>query len=145
YTEATGTNTIDIAQATPTVVVEPLTVAYDGTPHGTTGEAYGINGANLGPVDVSYDTADGSAPVDPGTYTATGTFDGDEDYTSATGTASIDINKLSLTASWHTYKVSDDGSITIDGGGIDVIPQIDGAPLPVAARVAVYWAKGESV
>jgi hypothetical protein len=86
-----------IAQAIPTVVVNPVNATYDGSPHGTTGEALGVAGVDLGPVAISYSTLDGSAPVHAGTYTAIETFSGNQDYTSATGIATITIGQAPLT------------------------------------------------
>jgi hypothetical protein len=99
YTTATGTATITIGQATPTLVVNSVSTTYDGGPHGTTGKAFGVGGVDLGPVAISYDSPDGSAPVHAGSYTATGTYPGNQDYTSATGTASIVIDRAIPTAS----------------------------------------------
>jgi hypothetical protein len=87
-----------LAALTPTVVVNPVGTTYDGSPQGTTGEAFGLGGVDLGPVTITYKTADGSAPVHAGTYTATGTFPGDQNYTSATGTATIVIDRATPTA-----------------------------------------------
>jgi hypothetical protein len=97
YPPDSGTSTIDISQATPTVAVNPVSVPYDGNPHETTGEAFGVNGEELFPVVISYTTTDGGAPVDAGSYTATGTFAGNQDYTSATGTNTIAISQAPLT------------------------------------------------
>lgn len=104
-----GTFNVSAVQATPTVVVNPVSVTYDGNAHGTTGEAYGVDGIDLGPVAITYDTPDGNAPVHSGIYTATGTFAGNQDYTSATGTASIDIEKANATIAVSPYSVTYDG------------------------------------
>jgi probable HAF family extracellular repeat protein len=101
YKSATATATITIrpSQTTPTVVVNPVTATYDGTPHGTTGEAYGGGGVDLGPVPITYNPG-GTAPVHAGTYTATGTFPGDQNYYAATGTATIVINPATPTVTF---------------------------------------------
>ncbi len=91
YAIATGTGAITIGQATPTVVVQPVTVPYDGLPHGTTAEVFGVNDADLGPAAVTYSTSNGLTPVQAGSYTATGTYAGSQDYIGATGTAAVDI------------------------------------------------------
>jgi len=94
YTSATGTATIIIRQATPTVTVAPVFVpAFDGDRHGTTGVVTGVDGISLGSAAISYNTPDGSAPLNAGTYTATGSFPGNTDYTSATGSATISIGR----------------------------------------------------
>src|SRR5439155_22618571 len=89
YTAATLSVPFPVRQATPTVVVNPVSVTYDGQAHGTTAEAFGVGGIDLGPAVVSY--SGGSAPVSAGSYTATGFFAGTQDYTSATGTAPVII------------------------------------------------------
>ena len=85
-------------------------MTYDGRPHGTTGEVYGVNGEDLGPVAITYNTADGGPPVDAGTYTATGTFAGNQDYASATGTALIIIDKANASINVKPYHVTYDGN-----------------------------------
>ena len=87
YTMATATATINVLQATPTVVVSPVSTTYDGQGHGTTGTVTGIGGVVLGPATISYNTGDGNAPVNAGSYVATGSFAGNGNYASATGTA----------------------------------------------------------
>ncbi len=64
YAPTTGTAPITIGQATSSVVVTPVSVTYDGKEHGTTAEAYGIGGVDLGPAQVSYSS--GFAPGDAG-------------------------------------------------------------------------------
>jgi hypothetical protein len=81
--------TFQIGQATPTVMVTPVSTTFDGQPHGTTGQVTGVGGANLGPASIAYSS--GSVPTQPGTYVATGTFAGNTDYQPATGTATITI------------------------------------------------------
>ncbi len=95
YNSATGSASIVIGQATPTVVVTPISVTYDGQSHGATAEAFGINNVDLGSATVGYSS--GTAPVNAGTYTATGTFAGSNDYAMVTGTASIAIGQFQLT------------------------------------------------
>jgi hypothetical protein len=114
YTSATGTATIVIGQATSTVMVNPITTTYDGSPHGTTGEAFGAGGENLGPVAITYGSAD--APIHAGTYTATGTFAGNQDYTSATGTATIAIGLATPRVTVNPIFVSYDGNVHLTTG-----------------------------
>ena len=110
YRPANGTSTIDISQATPTVVVNPAAVVYDGNPHGTTGEAYGVNGVDLGPVVITYNTTGGGAPVDAGNYIATGTFAGNQDYFSASGTSTVDISRATAFINIDSYSGPYDGN-----------------------------------
>ncbi len=123
YASATGTAPITIGQATATVVVYDVSVTYDGLAHGTTGEAYGVGGIDLGPAAISYNTADGTAPVDAGSYTATGAFAGDSNYTSATGTATITISQgtptgpLVMGMSPTSGPTAGGTTVTINGSG----------------------------
>jgi hypothetical protein len=107
YGEALGTASITIRQATPTVVVQPVNVAFDGQAHGSTAEAFGVSGEDLGPVDVSYSS--GSAPVHAGAYTASATFAGSSDYTSATGSALIVISLANATVVVQPVHATYDG------------------------------------
>ena len=85
-------------------------MTYDGRPHGTTGKAYGANGEDLGPVDITYNTLGGGPPVHAGTYTATGTFAGNQNYASTTGTAQIIIDKANASINVTPYHVTYDGN-----------------------------------
>lgn len=133
YTSATGTATISIGQATPSVTVNPIAVTFDTNAHGTTGEAYGVGGEDLGPVAITYNTPDGSTPVDAGTYTATGTFAGNQDYTGATGTANIDINKAIPTAS-----IDPVAETPYDGSPHGTTGQVIGVGGSVLSNTVVY-------
>jgi hypothetical protein len=124
YTSATGNASITINQATPTVTVQPVNVTFDGQAHGTTGEVFGVGGADLGPANISYNTSSGSAPVHRGTYTATGSFAGNNDYTSATGTATITIGLFTPTVVVTPLTVTFDGQVhgtTAEVFGVDGI------------------------
>ena len=98
YTSATGTAAFTITQATPTVVVVPLSVGYDGNQHGTAAEAFGVNGEDLGAAQVTY--SGGSVPTHAGSFTATGSFAGNNDYVAATGMATLTITKATPVISW---------------------------------------------
>jgi hypothetical protein len=138
YTSATGTATITIGQATPSVTVNPVSVTYDGNVHGTTGEAFGVGGVDLGPVAITYSTADGSAPVHAGTYIATGTFGGNQDYFGATGTATIAIDKAIPTASIEPV-----AETPYDGSAHGTTGQVVGVNGVVLSNTVVYTdAKG---
>jgi MBG domain (YGX type) len=81
-------------QATPTVLVNPVSVTYDSHAHGSTGEVFGVGGVDLGPASIAYSS--GSAPVNAGVYLATGSFAGNSNYTAAAGTATITIGQAHL-------------------------------------------------
>jgi hypothetical protein len=74
FVSATGT----ILQANVTIVVSPVSATYDGSAHGTTGEVFGVGGADLGSASITYSS--GGAPVNAGSYTATGSFAGNGNY-----------------------------------------------------------------
>lgn len=99
YNAATGTRTIDIHKATPSVQVTGGSFIYDGIAHPATGSVTGVNGANLGNPALTYSYTDGqgnvvtsaSPPVAPGYYTVTATFGGDANYQASSATATITI------------------------------------------------------
>jgi hypothetical protein len=43
-----------------------VSTTYDGSPHGTTATVNGVNGENLGPVTMTYNTGAGRSPRPPG-------------------------------------------------------------------------------
>jgi hypothetical protein len=85
YTVATMTVTISVHQATPTIIVQLVNVVYDGQPHGTTAEVYGVGTVDLGPATIVYSS--GSTPVNAGVYDVTASFAGNTDYAPVTITA----------------------------------------------------------
>ena len=97
YTSALGFGDITIKRARATVHIESAVAIYNGLPRGTNAEVFGVDGIDLGPASVTYDTA--STPIHAGSYTATGSFMGDGDYFSATGPATIQIDRAPLTVS----------------------------------------------
>ena len=100
YTKATANVQLVVARATPTVVVQAVNVPFDGQPHGTTAEVYGVGGVDLGPATVTYNTRNGKAPVAAGSYVATGSFAGTANYTAATGTAPVNVSAASQTGAF---------------------------------------------
>ncbi|MFN8384345.1 MAG: sortase [Anaerolineales bacterium] len=109
YSAATGTATITITPATPTVSVTGGTFVYDGNPHAATGFAYGLGGIGdvlIPAVTYSY-VGTGStvygpsavAPTNVGTYDATANFAGNANYSSASNTAAITITPATPTVS----------------------------------------------
>ena len=121
----TATGALVIGKATPTVVVTPLNVTYDGNPHGTTGEAFGVGGSDLGPADIGYSSI--AVPTDAGNYVATASFSGSADYTTATGTGTITIAKATPTVTVTPVVVN-----AFDGkphGTTGVVTGVDGVSL----------------
>ena len=99
YNAATGTATITIGKATPTVAVSGGSFTYDSAAHPATGSVTGVGGATLSPLTFTYNGS-GSAPVNAGTYDVVGSYAGDLNYESASGTATITIGKETPSLSW---------------------------------------------
>jgi len=96
YTDATGTGSLVIAKATPTVTVTcPVGVVFDGSSHACTDAASGVGSVTVsGPSALTYDG--GSAPTSAGTYVVSASFtSSDSNYNDATGTGSLIIAKAS--------------------------------------------------
>src|SRR5207248_8073343 len=75
YANASGTGSLTLDKATPTVTVTGGTFTYDGTPHAASAGAKGVVGASVaGTFTFSYAPGDSTTPVNAGTYTATATF-----------------------------------------------------------------------
>jgi RHS repeat-associated protein len=85
YSGSPGSTSITVGQATPTIVVNLVNVPYDGLPHGTTAEVYGVGTADLGPATIAYSS--GTTPVIAGVYDVTASFAGNTDYAPVTITA----------------------------------------------------------
>src|SRR5262249_44218595 len=108
YLPGSFTATITIALATPTIVLNPVTTTYDALPPGVAAEAFGVNGADLGPVAITYSSGS-AAPSAAGTYTATATVAGQGDYAGATAATTITINKAAPTILLDSRDWADDG------------------------------------
>ncbi len=113
YTNATGSGTLSIDPATPTLNINGGPFTYDGNAHAATVTAHGVNGGNVkGSFSVTY-TSNGSptlAPTDAGTYGVEAIFtSNDANYLSVTvpvsGSISIDpaSPKLKVTGGTFTY------------------------------------------
>jgi hypothetical protein len=105
YNDQTGTASVTINKATPTVSVSFGTspITYDGIAHSATATVTGVGGADLtsghGTVAVTY-TPGPSAPLNAGSYSASAHFtstDGNYNDASSTVTASLIINKADAT------------------------------------------------
>jgi hypothetical protein len=100
YVAATGTGTIVITKATPSVTVTGGAFTYDGAAHPATGSAIGIGGTNLGALTFTYNGAS-AAPVNAGTYDVVGTLAESTNYLGGSATAIITVNKASPALSWN--------------------------------------------
>jgi Concanavalin A-like lectin/glucanases superfamily/MBG domain (YGX type)/Bacterial Ig-like domain (group 3)/IPT/TIG domain/MBG domain len=99
YLAASGTGTIVIGKATPSVTVNGGSFTYDGASHAATGSATGIGGSSLGPLTFTYNGS-ANAPVNAGTYDVVGSFAGDANYLAASGTSTITIGKATPVLTW---------------------------------------------
>jgi len=94
YGASTGSATIVITPATPTVAVQSATYSYDGQPHPAVVTVTGVLGEDLGgPHTLEYNGT-GDEPVAVGVYEVFASFDGDDNYGPAEGTGTITIGAL---------------------------------------------------
>ncbi len=98
YADATGSGSLVIAKAIPTVTVTcPGGVIFDGSPHACTAAATGVASvAVTGASTLTYNG--GAAPSNGGTYAVVASFtSGDANYADTTGSGSLTIGKASQT------------------------------------------------
>jgi hypothetical protein len=94
FLASSATGTLTVTQADPSIKINSYSGVYDGTAHGITGSATGVNGEdlssllNLGPMYVN-----------AGHYTVNWSFAGNNDYKSAGGSRSVDIGGTGLPVS----------------------------------------------
>jgi hypothetical protein len=94
YSNATGTGSITINPATPTVVVSGGPCTYDGTAHAAGATAFSVDSVTAvnGSFTFTYNGS-AAAPTNAGNYAVVATFtSSDSNYTGATGTGSIFVN-----------------------------------------------------
>lgn len=96
FNNAAASVTLVVNKATPSVVVNGVTVVYDGAAHPATGTVTGVAGADLGSPSFTYDGGS-DAPVNAGTYAVVGSFAGNSNYEPASGSGTIVINKATPT------------------------------------------------
>jgi hypothetical protein len=101
YGAASGTGTLTITKATPTLSVVAGSFVFDRQAHAATATATGVAGEALGPVTITYNGGP-SAPVNAGSYTVTASFAGDSSYEAASATATLTIAKAPSVLSWAT-------------------------------------------
>jgi hypothetical protein len=132
YDNATGSGSITINKATPTVSVTGGPFTYDGSPHAATVTVTGVGGVSVpGTTTLNYagvpPTSYGpstTAPTNAGTYAARAVFtSSDPNYENALGSAQITINKAAttttVTVADATYDANPHGataSVTGPGG-----------------------------
>ena len=146
HNPASGSGTITIGKAVPTITVAGGAYIYDGQPHPATGSVTGVGGAELAGLTFTYNGAV-EAPVNAGGYVVIGRYGGDANYEAATRTTAIQIGPatpvVTVTGGTFTYDGQPHGaSATVTGiGGVDLGPATltyDGsASVPVNAGTYV--------
>ena len=86
-----------------------MSIAYDGNPHGTTAEVYGVGVVDLGPATIAYSGV--NEPLNVGTTLVTATFAGNQDYTAASASTTMTITAGTSTPTLTLTPVS----VTYDG------------------------------
>jgi hypothetical protein len=124
YTTATGSVTLTVNKAMPTVTVTGGAHSFDGQPHPATGSVRGIGNVDLGQPTFTYNGAL-DPPVNAGTYDVVGSFAGNANYQTASATATITIGKATSTVTVEGGSFSYDGqphaatgSVTGAGGAV---------------------------
>ena len=92
HTGSTGSASVTLGQAVALVSIVPYSGGYDGSAHGLSGSATGVNSANL---NAGLDL--GATFTDAPGGTATWTFNGGANYTTQTGTAAVTITPAGST------------------------------------------------
>jgi hypothetical protein len=116
--------TLTIAKADATINVQGFTGTYDGSAHGASGSATGVNGTDLSSL---LNLGDSFTNVSGGT--ANWSFAGNNNYNSASGSVTITINKASSTTTVSVANATYDGnahggtaSVTGAGGLSQTLP-----------------------
>ncbi|MFO0954167.1 MAG: SdrD B-like domain-containing protein [Isosphaeraceae bacterium] len=93
YSDATGTATITVQAASPTLTVNGGTFTFDALAHGASAKALGVGGSSVfGTFTFTYNGSS-TAPAGAGVYNVSAAFtSSDPNYQNATGTATITIN-----------------------------------------------------
>ncbi len=146
YAPASGTSTIDIGQANANITITPYSGTYDGTAHGLSGTATGVQGE-----DLSSQLDLGGGQTDAGSYQVSWSFAGNVDYTPASGTSTIDIGQANANITITPYSGAYDGTAHGVSGtatwvqGEDLSSQLDlGGTQTDAGSYQVSWSFGGS-
>ena len=121
HNAASGSGTITINKAVPTVTVAGGAYIYDGQPHPATGTVTGIGGVQLTGLTFTYN-ASSEPPVNAGAYAVTGTYPGNTNYQSVTRDTAILIGPatptVTVTGGTFTYDGMPHGATaTVQGVG----------------------------
>ncbi|MEO7839411.1 MAG: PxKF domain-containing protein [Anaerolineales bacterium] len=120
YLDESGSVAIVIEQADALVIVSGYTGVYDGTPHGASGSATGVNDEDL---SSGLDLGDSFTDVPGGT--ASWTFDGGTNYLDESGSVEIVITKADATIVVNGYTGVYDGAAhgaTGSASGVEATP-----------------------
>jgi hypothetical protein len=112
YNNTSGTVNDSISQVSASITVHAYSGVYDGSAHGATGSATGVNGENLGGLlnlGASFTNVPGG--------TAHWTFAGDTNYNSASGDVAITITKATPLFSNLSSPTVDCGTATVTLSG----------------------------
>jgi hypothetical protein len=135
YTTATGTVSVDVTKATPTVSISAPGATYDGVPHGATGTLTGVGGVSLGPLTFTYNGAS-DAPVNAGTYDVVASFAGDANHAAVAGTATLTIAKAVVTVTANGGAYSYDGAAHLATGTVSGVGGVALGPLTFTYNAA---------
>lgn len=109
YVATTGTGSLTINPATPTVSVADASFTYDGNAHLATGSVAGVAGQVLGPLTFTYDGS-AAAPVDAKSYHVVGSFAAVGNYASASSEATLTIDPATPTVTVNSPSFVYDGA-----------------------------------
>ena len=161
YSNATGTGTLTINQAIPTVVVTGGAFTYNANAQAAAASATGVTGASVsGASTFTYALQPGgatvAAPTNAGTYAVTASFtSADANYSNAPGTGTLTINQaiptVTVTGGAFTYNGKPQhATVTVTGlGGANIAGQLDdtmytnaqdGSTVKNAVNAGVYLA-----
>jgi hypothetical protein len=127
HNPASGSGTITIGRAVPTITVAGGAYIYDGQPHPATGSVTGVDAAQLMGLTFTYNGSP-EAPVNAGGYVVTGTYPGNANYQAVTRNTAIQIGPatptVTVTGGTFTYDGRPHGaSASVTGlGGVDLGP-----------------------
>ena len=141
YNLANGSATVTITKATAAISVPDYSVEYDAQPHGLSGTATGVGGA-----DLSSSLTFGAPVTNVPGGAITWSFDAGANYNLANGSATVTITKATATISVPDYSVEYDAqphglSGTATGvGGVDLVSSLTfGAPVTNVPGGAITW------
>src|SRR4029079_16149440 len=99
YSSASGSVDVKISKVNATISVTAYDGPYTATPHGATGTATGLGGADLNSLLHVAATTYTDVPGGPVSWT----FDGNTNYNSASGSVDVKISKVNATISVTAY------------------------------------------